>query len=153
MTPRAALLLPLALAAPTLAAAQVSVSGVRQLAFGFVPLGVTTTVLPTDPVKSGQWTITATTGNQVQVRLQVPTQLSGPSGATMSVNFRNGDVFAQGTWTGASANYFNPNGTLVFRFTGGNQAIVRLGGRVTPAVGQATGSYTNTALLTLTVLN
>lgn len=153
MTLHATPLALLVFAAPSLAAAQISVAGVRDLVFGFVPLGVTTTVLPTDPIKSGQWTITAASGNQVQVRLTVPSQLNGPAGATLPANFRNGDAFIQGTWTGAAQNYFNPGGVVVFRFTGGTQAILRLGGRVTPAVNQRTGAYSNTAVLTINLLN
>lgn len=133
------------------AAAQVSVSGVRDLAFGFLTLGVTSTVLPTDPVKSGQWTITAPLGQRIQIRLTVPNQLLGPSSATLPVSFGPSDAFVQGTWTGAVANSFNPGGNVSFRFTGGTQAIVRLGGRTTPAANQQTGSYTNTAVCTITV--
>ncbi len=150
---RPALTAALALGVAPFLTAQISVAGNRDLTFGFVPLGVTTTVLPSDPVKSGQWTVTAATGNQVQIRLTVPNQLNGPSGATMPVNFRNGDAFVQGTWTGASPDFFNPSGTKVFRFTGGTQAIVRLGGRVTPAANQRTGAYANTVVCTITFLN
>jgi len=136
-----------------LAAAQVSVAGARNLAFGVVAAGVTTTVLPTDPIKSGQWTITGQIGRQVQIKLTLPTRLNGPSGATMPVNFTTGDVFVQETATGSLPNYFNPGGANVFRFTNGTQAIVRLGGRVTPAVNQRSGAYLNSALITITVLN
>lgn len=142
-------LLSLAVASP--AAAQVSLAGVRDLAFGFLTLGVTTVVLPTDPIKSGQWTITAPVGQRIQVRLTVPNQLLGPSGATLPVTFKNGDAFVQGTWTGAVINSFNPSGNVNFRFTGGSQAIVRLGGAVTPATNQRTGAYSNTAVCTITL--
>jgi len=133
------------------AAAQVSLAGVRDLAFGFLSLGVTTTVLPTDPIRSGQWTITAPVGQRVQIRLTLPNQLLGPSGASLPVSFRNGDAFIQGTWTGAVTNTFNPSATVNFNFTGGSQAIIRLGGQLTPAANQRTGSYTNTAVCTITV--
>lgn len=133
------------------AAAQVSVAGMRDLAYGFLTLGVTTTVLPTDPAKSGQWTITAPIGQRIQIRLTVPNQLLGPSGATLPVLFSNGDAFVQGTWTGAVANSFNPSGNVNFRFTGGTQAIVRLGGATRPAANQRTGAYTNSAVCTITV--
>jgi hypothetical protein len=133
--------------------AQISVAGVRDLAFGAVPAGITTTVLPTDPVRSGQWTITAQVGNQVQIKLTLPNRLNGPSGATMPVSFTTGDVFVQENSTGSLPDYFNPGGAKVFRFSNGSQAFVRLGGRVTPAVGQRTGAYANSALITVTFLN
>jgi hypothetical protein len=148
---RAALPALLALFAARPAAAQVSVAGMRDLAFGFLTLGVTTTVLPTDPAKSGQWTLTAPVGQRIQIRLTVPNQLLGPSGATLPVLFRNGDAFVQGTWTGAVANSFNPSGNVNFRFTGGTQAIVRLGGATRPAANQRTGAYTNSAVCTIIV--
>lgn len=141
----------LSLLAARPAASQVSVAGIRNLAFGFLTLGVTTTVLPSDPVKSGQWTITAPLGQRIQVRLTVPNQLLGPSGTTLPVSFKNGDAFVQGTWSGAPANSFNPIGNVNFRFTGGTAAIVRLGGRTTPAATQHTGAYTNTALCTIII--
>jgi len=139
------------LAAAPPAAAQVSVAGVRDVAFGFLTPGVTTTVLPTDPVKSGQWTITAPVGQRIQIRLTVPNQLLGPSGATLPVSFGNGDAFVQGSWTGAVVDVFNPSATVNFRFTDGTQAIVRLGGQITPPANQRTGAYSNTAVCTITV--
>jgi hypothetical protein len=129
----------------------VSVAGVRDLAFGFLTLGVQTTVLPGDPVKSGQWTITGPVGQRIQIRLTVPNQLLGPSGATLPVSIRNGDAFVRGTWTGAVSNSFNPSANVNFQFTGGTQAIVRLGGKVTPAANQQPGPYSNTAVCTITV--
>ena len=141
----------LSLLAARPAASQVSVAGIRNLAFGFLPLGVTATVLPSDPVKSGQWTITAPLGQRVQIRLTVPNQLLGPSGATLPVSIKNGDAFVQGTWSGAAANSFNPSGNVNFLFTGGTSAIIRLGGGTTPATNQRAGAYSNTALCTITI--
>lgn len=133
------------------ATAQVSIAGVRDVAFGFLTLGVQKDILPSDPLNSGQWTITAPVGQRVQIRLTLPNQLLGPSGATLPVYFKNEDAFVQGTWTGAITTVFNPGSTLNFRFTGGTQAIVRLGGSITPATNQRTGPYTNSAICTLTI--
>lgn len=135
------------------AAAQVSVAGTRDLAFGVVAAGITTTVLPTDPIRSGQWTITATVGQQIQVKLTLPTRLNGPAGATMPVSFASGDTFIQETATSSLPNYFNPGGAVVFKFVNGTQAIVRAGGRVTPGTSQRAGAYANAAVLTVTLLN
>ena len=45
-------------------------------------------------------------------------------------------------------------GVVVFVFPAGTgSAMVRLGGRASPAAGQAGGAYSNTVLLTMTVLN
>jgi hypothetical protein len=69
----------------------------------------------------------------------------------MPVGFQNGDVFVQGRWTGAPIESFNPNATKNFRFTGGTQAIVRLGGQVVPAANQLTGPYANTVICTINI--
>jgi len=141
----------LSLIAAPAAVAQVSVTGMRDLAFGFLTLGISSTVLPSDPVKSAQWRITAPVGQRIQIRLTVPNQLLGPSGATLPVSINNGDAFVQGTWTGSVPNSFNPGSNVNFNFTGGTQAIIRLGGQITPAANQRPGTYTNTAVCTITV--
>lgn len=128
---------------------QTSVSGVRDLAFGALPVGITTTILPTDPVKSGQWNMTSPVGSRVSFRLTLPSQLNGPGGATMPVDFRNGDAFVLEVAAGAQPDYFNPGGNVRHRFTRSNQAIIRLGGRATPAPSQRSGAYSNTAILTI----
>ena len=139
-------------ATPMSARAQVSVSGVRNLQFGFVAGGVPTVVAPGDPVKSGQWNLTAPVGTKVQIRITTPTQLIRTGGGgTMPAVFLNGDVFIQGNWNGAVVELFNPNATKNFQFTGGTTAFIRLGGRVTPAGNQATGPYANTVICTIIV--
>jgi hypothetical protein len=148
---RAAIPILLSLLAAPSAGAQVSVAGVRNLAFGFLTLGVNATVPPSHPVKSGQWNLTAPLGQRIQIRLTVPNQLLGPSGATLPISIKNGDAFVQGTWSGAAANSFNPGSNVNFRFTGGTQAILRLGGSTTPAANQRTGAYVNTAICTINV--
>ena len=139
-------------ATPIPVSAQVSIVGARDLQFGSLAPGVPTIVAPSDPVKSGQWSLTAPVGTKVQIRITTPTQLlrSG-GGGTMPVTFLNGDVFVQGSWTGAPPELFNPNATKNFQFSGGAQAILRLGGRVTPAGNQATGPYANTVICTIII--
>jgi hypothetical protein len=148
---RATLPFLLVLIAAQPAEAQVSVAGTRNLAFGFLTVGVTTDVTPTDPIKSGQWNFTAPVGQRIQVRLTVPNQLLGPSGATLPLIIKNNYAFLQGTWSGAVAEFFNPPGNVNFRFTGGPGAILRLGGSITPATNQRSGAYTNSAIVTITV--
>jgi spore coat protein U-like protein len=134
-------------------AAQLALVGARDLTFGPVALGVTTIVTPSDPTRSGQFTITGRAGMQVQFRMTLPNRLNGPSGASMPVDFQAGDAFIQQTVTGSLPDYFNPGATKVFKFTTGTQAVVRLGGRVTPGASQPAGRYSNTVLATATVLS
>ncbi len=138
-------------AAGRAAVAQVGVRGDRDLAFGSVTRGIPAAVPPSDPVKSGQWTITAPPRSRVQIRMTLPVNLNGPSGATMPIVFGKNDAYAQES--GGSPQYFNPNGFQVYAFGNTGTAIVRLGGQVTPNAGQAAGTYVNTVLLTMTILN
>ena len=133
--------------------AQVSLLSVRDLSFGTVPLSVTTVVGPSDATRSGQFTLTGRPGMQVQVRLTLPNRLANASGATIPIAFQSGDAFILETITGGAPDYFNPGATKVFKFTTGSQAILRLGGRVTPGSTVPMGAYSNTVLATVTVLN
>lgn len=131
---------------------QTFVSGIRGLAFGALPGGITTTILPTDPVRSGQWNMTSPVGSRVSFRLTLPSQLNGPAEATMPVDFQNGDAFILEVAAGARPDYFNPGGNVNHRFRGSTQAIIRLGGRATPAPNQRSGAYSATVILTISLI-
>ena len=139
-----------ALAAATSASAQISVSPIRDLAFGSVIVGVPSTVAPSHPTRSGQFRITAPVGTKVQVRLTLPGQLAGPSGAQLPINFSSNDAMALGGWPGSTPDVFNPQSTRNLQFTGGTIYNVFIGGTVSPAANQRTGNYVATITLTLT---
>jgi hypothetical protein len=139
----------LLLAAARPAAAQVTVSGIRNLAFGPVIRGVATHVLPSDAVKSGQLRFVTAIGNQVRVQFTLPNRLNGPAGANMPISFSTTDAFAVGS--GAPVT-FNPNAAQTFSIVSSTTINVFIGGTVTPAAAQALGSYSNTITLTVTVL-
>jgi hypothetical protein len=133
------------------AAAQAGVTANRDLQFGAVTRGIPAAVPPTDPINSGQWTITAPVGTRVQLRITTPADLLGPGGASMPFEAGKNDSFTQ-TPSGAPT-YFNPSTFLIFTFSGASTAIVRLGGRVLPSAGQASGAYANTVILQMNILN
>lgn len=140
------------LAAPRTATAQTVVSGIRDLNFGTVIQGVATQVAPTDPVKSGQFYFrTPAIGSRVRIQFTLPTRLNGPAGATMPITFQTTDGFIQGTATTSVGVTFNPNATSTFNMVTSADANVWLGGRVTPAVNQTVGAYSNTIIMTVTV--
>ena len=139
-----------ALAAATSASAQISVSPIRDLAFGSVIVGVPSTVAPSHPTRSGQFRITAPVGTKVQVRLTLPGQLAGPSGAQLPINFSSNDAMALGGWPGSTPDVFNPKATRNLQFTGGTIYNVFIGGTVSPAANQGTGNYAATITLTVT---
>ena len=134
------------------AAAQFSAVGTRDLAFGAVIPGVTTTVTPTDPVKSGIFTIMANQGTRLRLDFTLPNQLVRAGGGQMSVNFPNGYCILLETAPGSVPNSQNPKSMKPYTMTNGTQLKVYLGGDVTPTAGQATGLYTATVMLTVTIL-
>lgn len=140
------------LAAAPPAAAQVTVSARRNLAFGPVIRGIATHVLPSDAVKSGQFQFVTAIGNQVRLQFTLPTRLNGPSGATMPISFSTTDGIAVGSGPSSVPVTFNPNTAQTFNIVTSTTINVFLGGTVTPAAAQALGAYTNTITLTVTVL-
>ncbi|HEY7637280.1 MAG TPA: hypothetical protein VH763_17135 [Gemmatimonadales bacterium] len=136
------------LAAATPAAAQVTVTGIRNLAFGPVIRGVAVHVLPSDAVKSGQFRFVTAIGNVVRLQFTLPNRLNGPSGARLTIGFGSTDAFAVGA---AAPVTFNPNNAQTFTISSSNTINVFLGGTVSPTAAQAFGSYTNTITLTVTL--
>jgi hypothetical protein len=146
------LLLALALVAVTgTAAAQISVVPLRDLAFGPVLIGVPSYVPPTHPVRSGQVRITAPVNTRVRLRLTLPTQLTGPAGATLPIDFSNNDAMLSGTGPNSVPSTWNPKSAKVQTLTSPT-TNVWVGGTVSPAGNQAQGAYTATITLTVTVL-
>ena len=133
-------------------AAQLSAAGTRDLAFGSVIPGVLTTVQPTDPVKSGVYTVTAPMGTRLRLDFILPTQLVRTGGGQMIVNFPNGYCILLETAPGSVPNSQNPKSMKPYTMTNGTQLKVYLGGDVSPTAGQATGLYTATVMLTVTIL-
>jgi hypothetical protein len=148
MRSRLLVLLPALVGVPS-AAAQISVSPVRDLAFGPVIVGVPTTIGPSDPTRSGQFRITAPLDTRIQIRLTLPNQLGGPAGAQLPIDFANNDAIVVGTGSGSVPSTFNPKATHVLRTTSATTNVF-IGGRVTPATNQAQGNYTATITLTVT---
>jgi hypothetical protein len=140
------------LAAARPAAAQVTVSGLRNLAFGPVIRGVASHVLPSDAVKSGQFRFVTAIGNSVRLQFTLPTRLNGPSNAKLTISFGSTDGIAVGSAANSVPVSFDPNASQTFNIVTSTTINVFLGGTVTPAANQATGAYTNTITLTVTVL-
>ena len=134
------------------AAAQITVSGIRDLAFGGVIRGVATHVAPSDAVKSGQFRFVTAIGNQVRLQFTLPTRLNGPSGGRLPISFGTTDGIAVGSGPTSVPVTFNPNSAQTFTIVTSTTINVFIGGTVTPAANQTFGAYTNTITLTVTVL-
>lgn len=132
--------------------AQVTVSPVRDLAFGPVIVGVPTYVPPSHPVRSGEFRMTAPLLTRVRFRFTLPNQLNGPAGATLPIRFGNNDAIATGTAPNSIPVTFNPKGAAVFQIVTSTTVLVFIGGTVTPAANQRQGNYTGTITFTVTVL-
>lgn len=132
--------------------AQLSVTGLRNLAFGPVIRGIQSSVAPSDPVRSGQFEFVTPIGNSVRLQFTLPTRLNGPSGARLTISFSTTDAIALGQGPTSVPVTFNPNQTQTFNIVSSNRIWVFLGGRVSPTAAQATGNYTNTVTFTVTVL-
>lgn len=132
------------------ATAQISVAPVRDLNFGPVISGLPTYIGPSHPTRSGQFQVITPPLARVQVRFTLPSQLDGPAGATMPINFANNDALHVDGGVDGVPSTFNPKATRNFQVTSGT-AFVFLGGTVSPATAQAPGTYTGTVTLTINI--
>ncbi len=140
-------------------AAPLTGTGIRALQFGLIVPGTTTvTVLPRSAA-DGQFRISGVKNRKsIDISFTLPTQLTGPAGATIPLSF-NGNYagLCEIDTTGAceAASYFtwNPVTTPTFRdqptrYKPGRKVYqyddyqVYLGGVASPAASQRQGSYT-----------
>ena len=135
------------------AAAQVSVAGIRDLAFGPVIIGIPSTVAPSDAVRSGQYRFTVPAGSRVRIDFDLPSQLNGPASAKLPIKFGKTDAVIVGNAPGSVPTALDPNPKANLKFDMGTStaANIFLGGTVTPAGNQAPGSYVATVVLTVTI--
>lgn len=135
------------------ATAQVSVAGIRDLAFGPVIVGIPSTVAPSDAVRSGQYRFTAPAAARVRIDFDLPSQLNGPSGAKLQIRFGKTDAVIVGNAAGSVPIALDPNPKANQKFDMGTNtaANIFLGGTVNPATTQAPGSYVATIVLTVTI--
>ena len=148
--PSRLLVLVTALFAVPSAVAQVSITAIRDLAFGPVIVGIPSSVAPNHPTRSGQFRITAPLSAKVQIRFTLPDELDGPAGAQLPIDFGSGDAMAVGNAPGSTPIVFNPKATRNPQFQPSTVYNVFIGGTVTPAGNQRPGNYAATITLTIT---
>jgi len=115
------------------AAAQVSVAGIRNLAFGPVIIGIPSTVAPGDAVRSGQYRFTAPAGSRVRIDFDLPNQLTGPASAKLPIKFGKTDAVIVGNSAGSVPIVLDPNPKANQKYDMGvnTAANIFLGGTVT----------------------
>lgn len=154
LTGRGALVvLALSLAAAGESRAQlVAATGIRDLAFGNVLPGVTTSVQPSDAVRSGQFNITGPSLGRIEITFTLPTALTRAGGTTMPISFgsTSAGYSASGSIVGQTA--FNPHSPFRANLSVLGRGSVFLGGALTPAGSQAAGSYTATMTITVALV-
>jgi uncharacterized protein DUF4402 len=133
------------------AGAQITVTPVRDLAFGPVIVGVPTQIGPSHPVRSGQFRVTTVPLVRVRLRFTLPNQLDGPAGATMPISFSNNDALHVGSAPNSVPETFNPKATRNVQITTDPTLFVFIGGTVSPAANQAQGNYAGTITLTVNI--
>lgn len=146
------LLLMLILAGTTPLAGQLQVQGIRDLQFGTVMAGVPTQVQPTDPLRAGEFQFNTRRNSWVLLMFSLPAQLNGPAGATMPIQFGNGDALYVGGHRNTTPATFNPQVVRFMRVDPSGRSWIYLGGQVNPVPLQRAGSYTNTVTLTVWVI-
>jgi hypothetical protein len=129
---------------------KIRVQGIRPLAFGSLLAGAPTTVVRTDPARSGQFDITAQNNDLVILSFSLPTSMSGPAGTSLPLTFSGSDAGFSRVQSIGDQVAFDPRQAYVG--TMGQQGLgsVFLGGTATPAFNQPPGVYT--ATITLTVM-
>jgi hypothetical protein len=126
----------------------VQVTTLRNLAFGTITSGTTTSVAKTS-ANAAQWKITGTTVVGGGFQLTLPTTLSGPGGATMAITFSTTDgVYRINNNNPVGGTTFNPHNFVNLTLVLLSDVYVWLGASVSPPLNQAPGNYTGTVILT-----
>lgn len=146
-----ALVLFIALLCAAPLAAQVQVNRVDDIRFGNVLGGVANTVLRTDPVRAGRFDVITPPGVVINGQFVLPAVMNGPLGATMPISFAGTTAGYSDAQVITSQIGFNPQFGGTVTATDG-RASVFMGATITPAVGQAPGSYTATITLIVVVM-
>ena len=132
-------------------AAQVQVNRVDDIRFGNVAAGVANTVLRTDAARAGRFDVITPPGALITGTFVLPAVMTRAGGATMPISFTGNTAGYSDAQSIGSQVAFDPRVGGTVRATDG-LASVFMGATVTPAVGQAPGSYTATITLILVVM-
>jgi hypothetical protein len=117
---------------------QIAVNGDRDLEFGTLVPGFARTIEANNSA-SGRFAITGGGNFEVSLDFDLPSNLDGPSGATMPITF-GANAAGWGTTSAVVSGTFDPGGVTNRNLSGG-ELWVFIGGTVTPAAGQASGAY------------
>jgi hypothetical protein len=128
------------------------VAKLRDLAFGTITSGTTTSVSKTS-ASAAEWSFTGSTILGANFQLTLPTVLNGP-GATLAITFSTTDgIYRKGTNDPTGGTVFNPHNPVSIGLLQSGTWYVWLGASVSPPLNQKPGTYTGTVVLTTTGIN
>jgi hypothetical protein len=129
------------------------ITGITNLNFGTVTLGINKSVNKNVTGQAGQWDITGNPSSELNLDFTLPTQLrTTDSLATMNISFSNTDAsYDDGSGGGQSApvGVLNPNGPSTHNLGIGGLMSVWIGGTVHPSISQTAGDYAADIILTV----
>jgi hypothetical protein len=129
--------------------ADAQVTTLRNLAFGTILSGTTTSVNKTS-VFSAQWSFSGRFLLSGTFALTLPTTLTGP-GTAIPITFSTTDGVRNTTNNAATGTTFNPHTTQTVPISlFGTTVYVWLGASVSPPLNQTPGNYSGTVVLTVT---
>jgi hypothetical protein len=129
-----------------------TVTAVRNLAFGAVLPGVPQLVSRTDPANGGQFDIRGPNGSQALLTFILPLTMTGPAGAQMPLAFGSSDAgYSQSQAIGSQVG-FDPKQPFTATLSVAGRGSVFLGATAMPIASQRAGPYTATITLTVAVL-
>lgn len=120
----------------------------RNLAFGTILSGTTTSVSKAS-ANSAQWRFTGTFALGGSFVLTLPTTLAGP-GTAIPITFSSTDGQRSTTNNPLTGSSFNPNASQSVAVLFSGTVYVWLGASVSPPLNQTAGTYSATVVLTTT---
>lgn len=134
-----------------------TITTLRDLAFGQVTKGIATSVLPTD-AGAGEWQVLGNKNAFTQITFTLPTQLSNIQalpGSTMPITFSATSArWRRDLNNPSGATAFNPAVGTTGRFGPATNATlyIWIGGTVSPAAGAKPGVYVGNVVVSLVYL-
>jgi hypothetical protein len=126
-----------------------TVTGVRNLAFGTVIPGVPAPVTRSDAVRSGEFRLRGERNTLIQFNFVLPARMAGPAGATLPLTFGATDAGFSPTESITSQVGFDPRAAATGRLSNNGRGSIYLGGTANPGPAQRAGAYSATITLTV----
>ena len=135
------------------ATAQITLQGRQSLVFGVTLPGVNKAIAPANALSAGQFYLLEHLGGVVKLTFTLPANLVKAGGGNLLITFAATDALYRTTGFGATSTVFNPKVAKTVTLLTSPDIYVQIGGTIKPTALQATGTYTGTITLTVTVIS